>query len=334
MRKSLPEQIAANKRSSAFLTVLLILLLTALGTCIVGAYKPSLWPVGLAGSLVLAIGAAIYTRYQGANAILSMSGAREATDAENRMLRNVTEEMALASGIPMPKVYIIDDSAPNAFATGSDPKNGIVCVTSGLLQKLDRDELQGVIAHELAHIRNYDIRFMTTIALVAGMIPMISEIFLRMQWFGGGPRRRSSDNDNGGNPLQVIFMVLALVLSILAPICAKLLEMAVSRQREYLADATGAEMTRYPQGLANALHKISTDPNPLEAANSATQHMYILNPRHLLGADGLFSSHPPTAERIRRLLGTAGNRLSGPYDPLNETTSATPTSRVVPPPIR
>jgi len=316
MRKSLPEQIAANKRASFFLSILLVLLLSALGTSIVGAYSPKSWPIGLAGSLLLAIGATLYTRYRGAQAVLALSGAREATDQEDRVLRNVTEEMALASGLPMPKIYVIDDGAPNAFATGSDPQHGIICVTTGLLNKLNRDELQGVVAHELAHIRNFDIRFMTTIALVAGLIPLLAEGFMRMQWYGGMGRRRSSDSDSGGNPLQVVFFIVAIVLSILAPICAKLLEMAVSRQREYLADATGAEMTRYPEGLANALHKIANDPDQLEAANQATQHMYIINPRHLMGADGLFSSHPPTQERIRRLLGTAGNRAVNLNDPL------------------
>lgn len=303
MRKTLPEQIAANRRASVVLVFFIVLLLTALGTAITGAIEPKAWPLGAAGSLVLSIVLALVARYQGPGIVLQMSGAREATADEDRMLRNVVEEMAIASGMPMPKIYVIEDSAPNAFATGTDPQHGIVAVTSGLLQKLNRDELQGVMAHELAHIRNLDIRFMTMVSLLAGMIPLLADFFLRFTFWGGGRSRNRDSNDNGA---AAIFAIIAILLSILAPIFAKLLELAVSRKREYLADATAAEMTRYPEGLASALRKIENDSEPLEAANRATQHMYIINPLRLHGGESWFSTHPPTRERIARLLGMAG----------------------------
>ncbi|MFZ4509171.1 MAG: M48 family metallopeptidase [Fimbriimonas sp.] len=304
MRRTLQEQIQANKRLSLFYAALLVVLLTVLGTVIVGSYDPKLWPVGLVGSLLLGVGSAIFARFQGPALILRMSGVREATGPEDRQLRNVTEEIAIAAGLPLPTIMVIDDSAPNAFATGSDPENGVIAVTTGLLAKLDRDELQGVIAHEMAHIRNYDIRFMSTICIIAGLIPLISDFYLHSLWYGGG-RRRDNDRDNNLGP---ILMVIGIVLAILAPVFSKLLELAVSRRREFLADATAAELTRYPEGLARALQKIARDPEPLEAANRATQHLYIVNPLKMAErAQSLFSTHPSTDERVRALMGLAGN---------------------------
>jgi len=306
MKKTLQEQIQANKRSSIFLSAIIVLLLTALGAAIVGAYYPRDWYLGAAGAAILGIIVSLTANISGPSIVLSISHAREANHFEDQVLDNVVEEMAIAAGLPKPKVYVIDDPSPNAFATGINPQSGTIAVTTGLLQKLDRDELQGVIAYEMSHIRNNDIRFMTTLALIAGLIPLLADIFVRMQWFGGGGRR-SRDKDD--NQLATIFMVIGLVLSILAPIFAKLLELAVSRKREYLADASAAELTRYPEGLANALRKIAMDPDPLQAANRATQHMYIVNPLklHSRGSD-MFSTHPATEDRIRALLGTAGNR--------------------------
>lgn len=302
MRQTLQEQIAANKRASTIYSIFLVLLLAALGTAIFGAYYPREWYLGTAGSFVLGIILAIVARTAGPGILLATSGAREATAQEDQVLNNVVEEMAIASGLPKPKIYVIDDPAPNAFATGTSPDNAALAITTGLLAKLDRDELQGVMAHELSHIRNYDVRFMTTIAMIAGAIPLLADTFVRMQFWGGGRRRSSNGGDNN---LGAIFMIIGLVLSILAPIFAKLLELAVSRQREYLADASAAEMTRYPEGLARALAKISSDPNPLLHANRATQHMYIVNPK-LSGDDGgtsMFSTHPSTRDRIARLMG-------------------------------
>jgi heat shock protein HtpX len=306
MKRTLQEQIAANRRGSIVLVAMLIVILAALGTVIVGVYEPNYWYFGTAGATALGAIMALVARTGGPGIVLGLSRAREATHIEDQVLSNVVEEMAIAAGLPKPKIYVIDDAAPNAFATGKDPENGVIAVTTGLLNKLDRDELQGVVAHEMAHIRNYDIRFMTMVALIAGLIPLLSDFFLRMQWFGGGRRR---DDDRESNQLAMIFQIVGIILAILAPLFALMLEMAVSRKREFLADATAAELTRYPEGLASALRKIAMDPDPLEVANRATQHMYIVNPLKLSGGgSNLFSTHPATEERIRALLGLAGNR--------------------------
>lgn len=304
MKRTLRQQIAANKRSSFFYSLLLILLLTALGACITGYYSVELWPLGAAGAFALGFILAAIARYGGKGIVLAISGAREATEEEFQVLNNVTEEMAIAAGIPKPKVMIIDETAPNAFATGPDPKHAVVCCTTGLLQKLNREELQGVIAHEIGHVRNYDIRFMTTIALIAGVIPLLADFLGRSMWYGGGGRRKSGDGNAGA-----ILAIVGILLAILAPLFASLLHMAVSRQREYLADTTSAELTRNPEGLVSALQKISEDPEPLEAANRATEHLYIVNPIQKLKADidSAFSTHPATAARIRALRGLMGN---------------------------
>lgn len=298
-RRSFQEQARANLRASFVLGAVLVLILAALGACIVGYEAPEYWGFGAAGAGALGLIMAVVARFAGGSIVLSMSGAREANRQEHLVLDNVAEEMAIAAGIPKPRVMVIDDSAPNAFATGPDPKRATVVFTSGMLVKLDRDELQGVMAHEIAHIRNYDIRFMTTIAMVAGLIPLLADGFRRMTWHRGSRKR-----DDGA----IIFLVVGLILAILAPLFSKLIEMAVSRKREMLADATAAELTRYPEGLARALEKISHDTDPLEAANHATQHMYIVNPfrRFEERANALFSTHPPTQDRIRALRGLMG----------------------------
>lgn len=304
MRRTLPQQIAANRRASLYYVFGLVLLLTALCTAIAGMYAPREWYLGTAAAIVIGIISGYVAVHSGSNIILSISRARPATAAEDRMLNNVVEEMAIAGGMPKPQIYIIDDASPNAFATGKDPQHGVVCFTSGLISKLNRDELQGVAAHEMSHIRNYDTRFMTTVVIIAGIIPLIADGMRQIFWWGGGRRSNSRDSDNG---LGGIFMIIALILSIVAPIAALLLQMAISRQREFLADASGAELTRYPEALASALQKIATDPAPLVEANRATQHMYIVNPLRNIGATDLFSTHPSTQERIKALMGLAGN---------------------------
>jgi heat shock protein HtpX len=321
MKRTLQEQIAANRRNSVFYAFLIVFLLAGMGTAIYGAYYPNEWYIGTIGATALGGIMALVARYGGPKIVLTVAGAREATAAEYQMLNNVVEEMAIAAGVPVPKIYVIDDPSPNAFATGTSPENGIVAITTGLMHKLDRDELQGVMAHEIAHIRNYDVRFMTTIALVAGLIPLLADVFLRMQWYGGG-RRRSNSNDNTG----AILMVIGLVLAILAPIFAKLLEMAVSRQREYMADASAAEMTRYPEGLARALQKLQADPVELHTANRATSHMYIINPlRHShQWMAAAFSTHPPIDERVKRLVGTMGVRQAPPMQSEMQTLTPPP----------
>ncbi|MBS1727005.1 MAG: M48 family metallopeptidase [Armatimonadetes bacterium] len=306
MRKTLREQIDANKRGSLVLVCVMLALITALGTCIVGIWHPRYWYYGAGGAFGIALFVAFVARSWGPGIILGISNTREATAQEDQMLRNVVEEMAIASGLPMPKIYVINDSSPNAFATGMSPEKGIVCVTTGLLSKLNREELQGVMAHELSHIRNYDVRYMTMVSILAGMIALLADFLqTQLRWGFWGGRSRSSDNDNdNNNPLAIVFLIVGILLAIISPIAGWMLEMAVSRKREFLADASAAEMTRYPEGLISALQKISNDPDPLEAANRATQHMYIVNPLKLMEerAD-LFSTHPSTEARINALRG-------------------------------
>jgi heat shock protein HtpX len=228
---------------------------------------------------------------------------------------NVIQELSIAANVPMPKVYLIDDSAPNAFATGRDPKHASVAVTTGLVEKLDREELQGVLAHELSHVRNLDIRFALIVGVLVGSIALLSDFFLRFTFWGGSGRRSSRDRDGGGG-LQAIMFIVALVLAVLAPIVARFVQLAVSRQREYLADSSSVELTRNPYGLERALAKISADKEVLEVANRATQHLYFTNPikKFEERASGLFSTHPPIVERINRLRDLTGERPLDPQD--------------------
>lgn len=304
MRRTIQDQIAANRRLSLFYCFLVVLLLCALGTAIGGYYAPEYWWVAGLASAGLGLVVALVGWFGGSKIVLSISNTRSATPLELRTLTNVTEEMAIAAGIRPPAVYLIDDSAPNAFATGRNPNEGVVVVTTGLMQKLTRDELQAVVAHEIGHIRNNDVRLMTMLALVAGLIPLIADAFGRSLWWGGG-RSRRNNNDNGA---ALVFLAIAIVLMIVAPICSKLLELAVSRRREFLADATSAELTRNPDALVSALHKISGDQDVLEAANRATAHLYIVNPikKFEERAAGMFSTHPPLEQRVRALEHLAG----------------------------
>ena len=210
--------------------------------------------------------------------------------------------MALSAGTPMPKVYLIEDTAPNAFATGRDPKHASVAITTGLLQKLDREELQGVMGHELSHVRNFDIRFALLVAVLVGSIALLADFFLRFTFWGGG-RRGGGDRDRGGGGLAAIMFIVAIVLAILAPIIARFVQLAVSRQREYLADASSVELTRNPRGLERALAKIAGDREVLEVANRATQHLYFTNPikKFEERSTSMFSTHPAIVDRINRL---------------------------------
>ncbi|HUF89122.1 MAG TPA: M48 family metallopeptidase [Gemmatimonadota bacterium] len=297
-------EIAANRRRSLLLVVALIGLLGAFGAALGTLYgEPS---AGLVVAVVVAVVLLLTTWYGGASMTLAASTARPADPERDRMLVNVVHEMAIASGLPVPAVYVIEDSAPNAFATGRDPEHAAIAVTTGLYQKLDRDELQGVIAHELAHVRNYDIRYTTLVAVTVGAIALLADFALRHLWWGGGPRR--SRNRDVGGPL----ILVAVLIAVLAPISARLLQAAVSRGRETLADLGGAEMTRYPEALARALLKIEADPEVLEAANRATAPLYIVNPIKAFEkrAAGLLRTHPPTEERVRLLRGL-GSPSSG-----------------------
>lgn len=304
MRTTFYDQQAANRRLSLLLMLSVALLLAALGFSIGYAYTGALeGGIGFTGlAVVLGLVLSLGSYYGGDSVVLSASGAREADPVQDQQLLNVVQEMSIAADLPMPRVYLIDDSAPNAFATGRDPQHASVAVTTGLLAQLDREALQGVIAHELGHVRNLDIRFMLLVGVLVGGIALLSDMFTRGLWFGSGRRRSRSDGDGGGGA-QAIMMIVALVLAILAPIAARLVQMSVSRQREYLADATSVELTRNPAGLERALAAIATDREVLEVANRATQHLYIVNPikKFEERAAGMFSTHPPIADRIDRL---------------------------------
>ena len=302
------DRIAANKRKSLALIAVFLAFIAVFGYAIgyawIGDPASALFGLGLA--FVAGSVSGVVSYYAGDRMVLAASRAREVTHDEVPQLFNVVEEMAIASGLPMPKVYIIEDSAPNAFATGRDPEHASVAVTSGLLEKLNRDELQGVIAHEMAHVGNFDIRYAMLVGILVGTTVLISDFFLRGLWFGGGRGGRRE----GGGQAQLIMIIVAVVLAVLAPIFARLLQLSISRQREYLADATAVRLTRNPKGLADALQKISGDTEVLEVANRATAHLYIVNPikKFEKRAKGLFSTHPPIEERIQilRSLETGG----------------------------
>ena len=296
------DRIAVNRRNSVFLIICFLAFVTVFGYIIGYAWigDPVGALFGLALAFVVGIISGLATYYGGDRMVLAASRAKEVTHEDAPVLFNVVEEMAIAGGLPMPKVYIIEDSAPNAFATGRDPEHASVAVTSGLLKKLNRDELQGVIAHEMSHVGNYDIRYAMLVGVLVGTTVLISDFFLRGLWFGGG---RGGRREGGGGNIQLIMMVVAIVLAILAPLFARLLQLSISRQREYLADATAVQLTRNPKGLADALQKINGDREVLEAANRATAHLYIVNPikRFEKRSKGLFSTHPPIEERVKIL---------------------------------
>ncbi len=296
-------QQSANRRNSFLLAIVVIALLSALGYAI--GYAVTASPAGGIGATGIAIGIgslmSLGSYFAGDKLVLAASGAKRADDGQTPQLLNVVRELALAANIPMPAVYLIDDTAPNAFATGRDPKHASIAITTGLLQKLDREELQGVIGHELSHVRNLDIRFSLLVGVLVGSVALLSHFFLRFTWFGGG--RRSGNSDRGSGGLQAIMFVIAIVLAIVAPIAARLVQLAVSRQREYLADASSVELTRNPAGLERALAKIATDREVLEVANPATQHLYFTNPikKFEERSNSIFSTHPAIVDRINRL---------------------------------
>jgi heat shock protein HtpX len=232
--------------------------------------------------------------------VLAMSGAKEVTHDEGRELYHMVENLCITAGLPVPKIYIIEDSAMNAFATGRDPQHGVICFTTGIIDRLEKVELEGVAAHELSHIGNRDILLSTVVVVLVGFVTLLADWFRNWAFWGGA---RGRDNDREGGQLQLILMVVAIILSILAPIAAMLMQLAISRKREFLADADGALLTRYPEGLARALEKISGDTEPLEAANRATAHLYIANPFKGKKVAGLFMTHPPIEERVAKLRG-------------------------------
>jgi heat shock protein HtpX len=287
-------EISGNKWKSALLAFFFFLFLLAVVWLVTQIAGWGLFGVILA--FVIAVLLSIGSYYYSDSLVLKISGARPATHEEYRLLDNLVEGLSIAGGIPKPKIYVIEDTAPNAFATGRDPQHSVICVTTGLLQKLDRSELEGVLAHELSHVRNYDIRFMALISVMVGFLVLLSDFFLRSLFWSGG-------NREGRGSGSAILFIIGIVFIILAPIIGTLIQLAISRKREYLADASGAELTRYPEGLARALEKISKDKEPLEAANKATAHLYIADPLKNSGTwlKGLFNTHPPVEERVKRL---------------------------------
>lgn len=291
------DQIASNKLRSTALILVFVLLVALIGYVFGQATD---WGyLGLAAALVVAFVMSWGSYWFSDRIVLSMSRARPVDRNTEPYLVNLVEGLAIAAGLPVPRAYVIDDPAPNAFATGRNPENAAIAVTSGLVQMMNRQELEGVVAHELSHIKNYDTLLQTLAAVLAGSVTLISEWMLRSFWWGGGRRR-----DNEAGQLGAIMLIVALVLAILSPLAATLIQMAISRKREFLADASSAMLTRYPPGLASALRKIGSDPNQLRSANKATESLYIANPlktQRAGGMNALFNTHPPLEERIARL---------------------------------
>ena len=294
------EQITRNKWKSFFLILFFLCLIFAISWAF---GEVTGWGTGgLIIAAVIAVAMTFTSYYASDKIVLAISRARPVKKEDYPYLYNVVEGLAIAAGLPKPRCYVIDDTAPNAFASGRNPKNSVIVVTTGLLQKLDRAELEGVIAHEMSHIKNYDVLVQTLAVVMVGIVALLSDWTLRTFLWGGGRRRSRSRSEGGGNAGQILIIV-ALVLAILSPIIAQLLKLAISRKREFLADANGALLTRYPPGLASALKKLSADKEPLEAANKATAHLYIINPlKDIKGrVNKLFSTHPPIEERIAAL---------------------------------
>lgn len=296
------QQIDSNKRRTWFLMFLFVVFVAFLGFIFGRATGLGYGLVWIAVALAFLMNFLAY--YHSDKITLAISGAKEVTGGENRELYRLVENLCIASGLYMPRLYIIDDTAPNAFATGRDPQHSAVAVTTGLLQKLDKQELEGVISHELSHVKDYDTRLMTIVVVLVGLVALMSDLFLRWTFYSPRGYRRSSSGGGSGQA-QVIILLVALVLAILAPLAAQLIKFAISRKREFLADAEGAMMTRYPDGLARALEKISADTEPLEVANKATAHLYICNPLQGRGHENwlgkMFDTHPPIEERIAAL---------------------------------
>lgn len=293
------DRIDRNRRNTILLLVTFVVFLAGLSIAIgivLGLPYPYA-PLLIIPFLIFAL----LSYYSSASIALGISGARQVSKEQEPELYRTVENLCIGAGLPMPKIYVIEDSSPNAFATGRDPEHASIVVTRGLLQKLEHNELEGVIAHELSHIGNYDIRVMTIVVVLVGIAALMADLMFRLTYFGAGARR--GNRGKGGGAAVLAIYAIAILGAILAPIAAQMIRFAVSRQREYLADASGALLTRNPEGLARALEKISADPDPLESANKATAHLYINNPlrEHRSWLNNLFSTHPPIEERVRLL---------------------------------
>ena len=285
-------QIDSNKRKSAILITIFIAFIIALGYVLDWYYQGGYGIFTMA--IVISMIMSLVSYFSADKIALASTGAKRIQKEDNPYVYRIVENLCITSGLPVPKVHIIDSPALNAFATGRDPEHASIAVTTGLINALENEELEGVIAHELSHVKNYDIRVMTVVVVLAGAVALMGDFFFRAHLFGGG--RRSNNRQAGG-----IFMIVGLVFLILSPIIAELIKLAISRKREFLADASGALLTRYPEGLARALEKISASHLPLQTANAATAHLFISNPLKSKSFSSLFSTHPPIEERIKRL---------------------------------
>lgn len=292
MATGIYEEVNSNKWKTWLLMLLFSVFVGAVTYVFALAYG---WGLGVVGFALIITGIINFLSYYfSSDLAIVTSGAHEVTKKDEPDLFRSVENMTIASGLPMPKVYVIEDQAPNAFATGRNPNHSAVVFTRGLLEQLNQLELEGVVAHELSHVKNYDTRLMSIVVVLVGTLVLLADIFMRMTWFSGGSR----EERQGGN----IFFLIGIIFAILSPILATLLKLAISRRREYLADASGALLTRYPEGLADALLKIDNDPHQLSNASNATAHMYIENPFKKEGfVSNLFSTHPPVADRVKAL---------------------------------
>ena len=299
--------IAKNKRNSVLLIFFFMVFFVGLGLALGAAWGRGnmafAWVVAVVAGVVAFV-MTLASYYGGSSTLLGLSKAHQIVKSDDPQLFNVVEELCLAAGLPAPKIYLIDDSAMNAFATGRNPGCASVAITTGLRNKLKRDELQSVMAHELSHVRNYDILYAMLMSVMVGVVVMLCDVFLRSLWFGGGSRSKRRSNSEGGGGGQIILVVIALVLAIIAPILARIIQMSLSRQREYLADAGAVELTRNPRAMAGALSRLAGDNEVLEVANRATAPLYIVHPikKFEKRAKGIFCTHPPIADRIERLM--------------------------------
>jgi heat shock protein HtpX len=295
------KEIASNKRKSTFFIILFFALITLIGWWVSWYFE--FGPGFIILAMIIAVAMSLFSYYQGDKVALSVSGAKAIKKSDNPYTYRLIENLCITAGLPLPKIYIINDPALNAFATGRDPEHASIALTTGLIQSLENEELEGVIAHELSHIKNYDIRLMMVVIICVGFIALIADFTLRSYLWGGMGRR---GGNNKGN-LGVILLVIGLIMAVLAPLASKLIQLAISRKREFLADASGALLTRYPEGLALALEKIQASTTRLKKANRATAHLYIANPfkRDTIKrtVSSLFATHPPIAIRIKKLRG-------------------------------
>lgn len=292
-------QISSNKWKTILIMVLFVVFITTLAYIFQKALG---YGVGFTGLLLIIAGLLSFGSYYFSDTlVLATSGASPLKKIDNPQVYHLIENLCIAGGLPMPRIYMMEDPSPNAFATGRDPNHAVICVTTGLLQKMNKAELEGVIAHELSHVKNFDTRLMGIVAILVGFVAILADVFMRNLWFG---QMRGRDRDRDTN-FQSIFLLLGIFFAILSPIVASLIQLSVSRKREYLADASGALLTRYPDGLASALAKIANDPHTVRGATNATAHLYIANPfkgkSTATWFSSLFDTHPPIADRIKIL---------------------------------